>query len=218
MKLLSCVRLFVTPWTLAYQAPLSVWFSRQEYWSGLPFPSPGDLPNPGIKPRSPHCRRTFYPLSHTKMPPKYQQSTLSIQALAFLLSWSPSASYPPLLFPLKRALSMWSSLEAPETLFLAPPVQDHAPHSQQAPREESLSSHSWQPREVDILSPISQAEFMGCVFIGQDAILSNRVSLAVSKCWCIYPEPHFLPKSWREIRVAVDFCNPLLPKGSWQTQ
>ena len=53
VKLLSHVRLFVTPWTAAYQAPLSMGFSRQEYWRGLPFPSPGDLPNPGIKPRSP---------------------------------------------------------------------------------------------------------------------------------------------------------------------
>ena len=44
---------FVTPWTIAHQATLSMGFSRQEYWSGLPFPSPGDLPNPGIKPRSP---------------------------------------------------------------------------------------------------------------------------------------------------------------------
>ena len=43
----------VTPWTVAPQAPLSMGFSRQEYWSGLPFPSPGDLPNPGIKPESP---------------------------------------------------------------------------------------------------------------------------------------------------------------------
>ena len=43
----------MTPWTVAHQAPLSRGFSRQEYWSGLPFPSPGDLPDPGIKPRSP---------------------------------------------------------------------------------------------------------------------------------------------------------------------
>ena len=49
----SRVRLFATPWTVAYQAPLSMGFSRQEYWSGLPFPSPGDLPNPGIEPGSP---------------------------------------------------------------------------------------------------------------------------------------------------------------------
>ena len=50
VKLLSLVRLFVTPRTVAYQAPPSMGFSRQEYWSGLPFPSPRDLPNPGIKP------------------------------------------------------------------------------------------------------------------------------------------------------------------------
>ena len=43
----------MTPWTVAHQAPLSMGFSRQEYWSGLPFPSPGDLPNPAIEPRSP---------------------------------------------------------------------------------------------------------------------------------------------------------------------
>ena len=45
-------RLFATPWTIAHQVPLSTEFSRQEYWSGLSFPSPGDLPNPGIKPLS----------------------------------------------------------------------------------------------------------------------------------------------------------------------
>ena len=44
---------FATPWTAARQAPLSVGFPRQEYWSGLPFPPPGDLPDPGIKPESP---------------------------------------------------------------------------------------------------------------------------------------------------------------------
>ena len=53
VKLLSHVRLFATPWTVAHQAPPSIGFSRQEYWSGLPFPSPGDLPDPGIEPRSP---------------------------------------------------------------------------------------------------------------------------------------------------------------------
>ena len=53
MKSLSSVRLFETPWTVAYQAPPSMEFSRQKYWSGLPFPSPRDLPNPGTEPRSP---------------------------------------------------------------------------------------------------------------------------------------------------------------------
>ena len=53
LKLFSHVRLFATPWTVAYQAPPSMGVSRQENWSGLPFPSPGGLPDPGIEPRSP---------------------------------------------------------------------------------------------------------------------------------------------------------------------
>ena len=53
VKLLSRVQLFATPWTVAQQALPSMEFSRQEYWSGLPFPSPGDLPDPGIEPGSP---------------------------------------------------------------------------------------------------------------------------------------------------------------------
>ena len=53
VKSLNHVRLFATPWTIAYQAPLSMGFSRQEYWSGSPFPSPGDLPNPGTEPGIP---------------------------------------------------------------------------------------------------------------------------------------------------------------------
>ena len=53
VKSLSGVRLFATPWTVAYQASPSMGFSRQDYWSGLPFPSPGDLPNQGIEPGSP---------------------------------------------------------------------------------------------------------------------------------------------------------------------
>ena len=51
--LVSRVLLFVTPWTITYQAPWSMGFSRQEYWSGLPFPSTGDLSNPVIEPGSP---------------------------------------------------------------------------------------------------------------------------------------------------------------------
>ena len=58
---LSHVRLFATPWTVAYQVPPSVGFSRQEYWSGLPFPSPGDLPNPGTEPGSPALQADALP-------------------------------------------------------------------------------------------------------------------------------------------------------------
>ena len=71
VKLLSCVQLFATPWTVAYQAPQSMEFSRQKYWSELPFPSPGDIPNPGLEhgsaalqadtlPSEPHITNTSY--------------------------------------------------------------------------------------------------------------------------------------------------------------
>ena len=56
----SCLTL-VTTWTVAHQVPLSMGFSRQEYWSGLPFPSPGDLPDPGIEPTSPALQADSLP-------------------------------------------------------------------------------------------------------------------------------------------------------------
>ena len=61
VKSLSLVQLFATPWTVAYQAPPSMEFSGQECWSGLPFPSPGDLPDPGIKPGSPALQADALP-------------------------------------------------------------------------------------------------------------------------------------------------------------
>ena len=61
MKLLSCVQFFATPWTVTYQAPPSMGFPRQEYWSALPFPSPGDLPDPRIKPWSPTLQADALP-------------------------------------------------------------------------------------------------------------------------------------------------------------
>ena len=67
LKLLSRVPLFVTPWTVAYQALPSMGFSRQEYWSWLPFPSPGDLPNPGIEPMSPALQADILCLSHQEV-------------------------------------------------------------------------------------------------------------------------------------------------------
>ena len=61
VKSLSCVRLFATSWTVAYQAPPSMGFSRQECWSGLPFPFPGDLPDPGIEPGPPALQADALP-------------------------------------------------------------------------------------------------------------------------------------------------------------
>ena len=75
VKLLSLVWLFATPWTVAHQVPRSMGFSRQEYWSGLPFPFPRDLPNPGIEPGSPSLQTDALPSEpHTQ---KNQFRTLS---------------------------------------------------------------------------------------------------------------------------------------------
>ena len=66
--MLSCVRLVVIPRTVAWQAPLSMGFSRQKYWSGLSRPLPGDLPNPGIEPTSPALQVDSLPLTHQGSP------------------------------------------------------------------------------------------------------------------------------------------------------
>ena len=83
MKSLSCVRLFATPWTVAHQAPPSMGFSRQEYWSGLPFPSPGDLPDPGIEPRSSTLRADAL----TSEPPGKPYGLLNPLSASNLASW-----------------------------------------------------------------------------------------------------------------------------------
>ena len=67
MKSFSRVRLFATPWTVAYQAPPSMGFSRQECWSGLLFPPPGDLPDPGIEPGSPTLQADALPSKWTEI-------------------------------------------------------------------------------------------------------------------------------------------------------
>ena len=69
-KSFSCARLSVTPWTIAYEVPPSMEFSRQEYWSGLSFPSPGDLPNLGIEPRSPSLQVDSLPAKPCKRSPR----------------------------------------------------------------------------------------------------------------------------------------------------
>ena len=69
-QLLNCVQLFATLWTVAHQAPLSMGFLSQEYWSGFPFPSPGDLPDPGTKPVSPAWHVGSLPLCPLESPQK----------------------------------------------------------------------------------------------------------------------------------------------------
>ena len=70
VKLLIHLRLFATPWTVAYQAPQSMGFSRQEYWSGLPFPSQGELPDPGIESWSPALQADALPFEPPRKPYK----------------------------------------------------------------------------------------------------------------------------------------------------
>ena len=77
---LSHVQLFGTPWTVALQDPLSMGFSRREYWSGQSFPSPGGLPDPGIEPWSP-ALQTDYHLSHQRSPSMPQWSYFSFIVL-----------------------------------------------------------------------------------------------------------------------------------------
>ena len=68
-RVLSRVQLFLTPRTVTRQAPPSMGFSRQEYWSGLPFPSPGDLPDPGIESLSPTLAGRFFTAEPSGVPP-----------------------------------------------------------------------------------------------------------------------------------------------------
>ena len=74
------VQLFATPWTVAYQTSQSMEFSRQEYWSGLPFPPSGDLPNPGIKPRSPALQADALP---SEPPGKPRNEITMYEAICF---------------------------------------------------------------------------------------------------------------------------------------
>ena len=81
---------FVTPCILAHQAPLSMGFPKQVYWSGLPFPAPGDLPDPGIEPISPTWQATFLPLNHKGNPLtgySFSNSTVHADHLRILFNY-----------------------------------------------------------------------------------------------------------------------------------
>ena len=105
---LSRVQLFATPWTVAYHAPASVGFSRQEYWSGLPFPSPGDLLTQRSNPGLPHCRQTLYYLSHQGS----SRCISPINGLRTLLKTRPHVSFSFLTWKMRMAnLSLRELLE-----------------------------------------------------------------------------------------------------------
>ena len=89
VKLLSCVLLFATLWTVAHQTPLFMGFSRLEYWSGSPSPSPGDLPDPGIEPRSPALQADAL----TSEPPGKPHFYFTIWQFLFFFKLSPLSFY-----------------------------------------------------------------------------------------------------------------------------
>ena len=113
LGMLSCVQLFVTPWTVARQAPLSMGFSRPEYWSGLPFPPPRDLPDPGIKPRSPTLQADSLPAKPQGKPKNTGVGSLSLLHGIFLsqaLNWG--------LLHCRRILYQLNFLGSPSTFYL----------------------------------------------------------------------------------------------------
>ena len=85
--MLSHVWLFMTPWTVACQIPLSMGFPRQEHWSGLPFPSPGDLPNPGIEPGSPVLQADSLPSEPLGKPKKSRDNQNNKQVWSWSTKW-----------------------------------------------------------------------------------------------------------------------------------
>ena len=99
VKSLRCVQLFVTPWTVAYQAPPSMGFSRQDNWSGLPCPPPGNLPDPGMEPGSPYWQANSLPSEPPGKPYKecYFDSCFVWKSFAVTLKM-------PLLIPKKVSL------------------------------------------------------------------------------------------------------------------
>ena len=104
VKSLSCIQLFVTPWTVAHQTSLSMGFSRKEYWSGLPFPSPGDLPDSEIKPRSPSLWTDTLPSESPGKPQK--MVSRFFKKLRIELPYDPATPllgiYPDKMYHLKR--------------------------------------------------------------------------------------------------------------------
>ena len=102
-QLFSYAWLFAAPWTVVHQAPLSMEFSRQEYWSGLSFPSPGDVPNPGIKPASPTLQVDSLPTEPPGKPSNIIQS-YNLQQVCFLaLRYNFHISISPIFFHVQSA-------------------------------------------------------------------------------------------------------------------
>ena len=113
----SCVRLCATPETAAHQAPPSLGFSRQKHWSGLPFPSPGDLPNPGIEPWSPALQADSLP-SETAGKSGNRDNHVIISYLFYTWYQECICVNPNLPIPITHSLPPWYPYICPVSLFL----------------------------------------------------------------------------------------------------
>ena len=109
----SHVQLFATVWSIAFEAPPSIGFSRQEYWSGLPFPSPGDIPNPGIEPGSPALAGRFFTTNAT------WEVTATLSLVFTLYMFLSCYCSPPCIIYLKRVSCRWQILRFSFPIFLA---------------------------------------------------------------------------------------------------
>ena len=155
---LSHVQLFGTPWTVADQVSLSMGFSRQEYWSGLPCPFPGDLPNPRIEPRSPTCRQILYRLNHQGSPytgihTSYCMHAQSLSCIQFfVIPWT-VACQAPLSIGSSRQ-EYWSGLPfSPPRNLPNPGIEPVSP----ALQADSLPlSHQYQHVEVNTNTNVSK--------------------------------------------------------------
>ena len=135
-KLLSLTWLFTTPWTVACQGPLSMGFSRQEYWSGLLFPFPGDLPDPEIEPRSPALQadslpskppgKPHYPCEHSSncsLPRSSVHGIFQARVLEWVaMSFSRGSSWPRdwtwVFCIVGRRFTVWATREVHEKIFV----------------------------------------------------------------------------------------------------
>ena len=145
----------MTPWTIARQVPLSVGYSRQEYWSGLPFPSPGDFPNPGIEPRSPALQADSLP-SEPRVKPVLEYRKLNAVSSEVLVSQLCSALCPMDCSPLGS--SVHGILQARILKWVAIPFS----RGFSQPRDRTQASliagrffTGWAPREVKFYIIIS---------------------------------------------------------------
>ena len=137
MKLLSGVRLFATPWTVACQVTPSMGFSRQEYWSGLSFPSPGDLPGPGVEPMSPALQVDSLPLSHHGICLTYSSIQFSSVAQSCLTLCDPMNHSTPGL-PVHHQLPEFTQIHVHR---VGDAIQPSHPLSSPSPPAPNLSQH-----------------------------------------------------------------------------